>query len=106
MSAVGKLWLAGVEIEWSGFYAHERRQRIPLPTYPFERKRYWIERPVAATDQRPTQPAPEPEVLAPPNGNGASHLNLAPSSLDPDLEQVVKAQLHVMGLQLKALRET
>lgn len=106
MSAVGKLWLAGVEIEWSGFYAHDRRQRIPLPTYPFERKRYWIERPVAVTDQRPAQPAPEPEVFSPPNDNGASHLNLAPSSLDPDLEQVVKAQLHVMGLQLKALRET
>lgn len=91
MSAVGKLWLAGVEVDWSGFYAHERRRRIPLPTYPFERKRHWIE--------RPTQPATQPEVLAPSNGNGASHL-------DPDLEQVVKAQLHVMGLQLKALRET
>ncbi|MCA1995170.1 MAG: SDR family NAD(P)-dependent oxidoreductase, partial [Coleofasciculus sp. S288] len=29
---------------WSGFYANERRCRIPLPTYPFERQRYWIER--------------------------------------------------------------
>jgi len=101
MNAVGKLWLAGVEIDWSGFYAHERRRRIPLPTYPFERKRHWIERPSA--DQRPAQPPLEPEVFAPSNGNGASHLNS--SSLDPDLEQVVKAQLHVMGLQLKALRE-
>jgi NAD(P)-dependent dehydrogenase (short-subunit alcohol dehydrogenase family)/acyl carrier protein len=30
-------------VDWSGFYKDERRHRIPLPTYPFERQRYWIE---------------------------------------------------------------
>lgn len=43
LQTLGRLWLAGVEIDWSGFYTHERRHRIPLPTYPFERQRYWIE---------------------------------------------------------------
>lgn len=43
LNALGKLWLAGIQINWSGFYAGERRHRVPLPTYPFERKRYWIE---------------------------------------------------------------
>ncbi|HEY9665696.1 MAG TPA: type I polyketide synthase, partial [Coleofasciculaceae cyanobacterium] len=43
LNALGKLWLSGVEVDWSGFYAHERRHRLPLPTYPFERQRYWIE---------------------------------------------------------------
>jgi phthiocerol/phenolphthiocerol synthesis type-I polyketide synthase E len=43
LSSVGKLWLAGVEIDWPRFYANERRLRIRLPTYPFERRRYWIE---------------------------------------------------------------
>ena len=43
MNTFGKLWLSGVQIEWSGFYAHERRHRLSLPTYPFERQRYWIE---------------------------------------------------------------
>ncbi|MDF5710499.1 MAG: KR domain-containing protein, partial [Nostoc sp. S4] len=33
----------GVEIDWSGFYTHEQRHRLPLPTYPFERQRYWID---------------------------------------------------------------
>ncbi|MEM6403913.1 MAG: SDR family NAD(P)-dependent oxidoreductase, partial [Cyanobacteria bacterium P01_D01_bin.116] len=41
--SLGRLWLAGVEIDWSVFYTEERRHRIPLPTYPFERQRYWIE---------------------------------------------------------------
>jgi acyl transferase domain-containing protein/acyl carrier protein len=43
LRTLGRLWLAGVSINWSGFYADERRQRVPLPTYPFERQRYWIE---------------------------------------------------------------
>lgn len=43
LSNLGKLWLAGVEIKWSGFYSSERRHRLPLPTYPFEHQRYWIE---------------------------------------------------------------
>jgi acyl transferase domain-containing protein len=45
MSAVGDLWLAGVQVSWKDFYKHERRHRLPLPAYPFERKRYWIETP-------------------------------------------------------------
>ncbi|ARV60173.1 hypothetical protein BZZ01_17430 [Nostocales cyanobacterium HT-58-2] len=43
LKSLGKLWLYGVQVNWSGFYAHEHRHRIPLPTYPFERQRYWIE---------------------------------------------------------------
>ncbi len=43
LNTLGQLWLKGVRINWSGFYARERRHRVPLPTYPFERQRYWIE---------------------------------------------------------------
>ncbi|MEM7581623.1 MAG: type I polyketide synthase, partial [Cyanobacteria bacterium P01_A01_bin.80] len=43
LQTLGRLWLSGVEVDWSGFYTQERRHRIPLPTYPFERQRYWIE---------------------------------------------------------------
>lgn len=39
---LGQLWLCGVVVDWHGFYTNERRLRLPLPTYPFERKRYWI----------------------------------------------------------------
>jgi acyl transferase domain-containing protein/acyl carrier protein len=45
LNALGKLWLAGAKIDWSGFYTHEQRHRLPLPTYPFERQRYWIDPP-------------------------------------------------------------
>lgn len=43
LNSLGRLWLAGVQVNWFGFYAEEKRHRIPLPTYPFERQRYWIE---------------------------------------------------------------
>jgi amino acid adenylation domain-containing protein len=41
--ALGRLWLAGAEINWPAVHAHEARRRVPLPAYPFERQRYWIE---------------------------------------------------------------
>lgn len=51
-TALGQLWINGVEIDWKGYYDHEQRLRVSLPTYPFERKRYWVE-PVSnpSTDQ-------------------------------------------------------
>lgn len=54
---IGRLWLAGVDMDWTGFYAHERRRRIELPTYPMERQRYWLDeqsQPLAAG--RPSVP--------------------------------------------------
>jgi malonyl CoA-acyl carrier protein transacylase len=43
LKTMGGLWLAGVEPNWGEFYSGQRRCRVPLPSYPFERKRYWIE---------------------------------------------------------------
>ncbi|MEH2296107.1 SDR family oxidoreductase [Nostoc sp.] len=43
LNSLGRLWLFGVKVDWSTFYANEQRYHIPLPTYPFERQRYWIE---------------------------------------------------------------
>lgn len=43
LNSLGRLWLAGVEVNWPGFYEGERRRRVVLPTYPFERRRYWVD---------------------------------------------------------------
>ncbi|MEA5517930.1 type I polyketide synthase [Limnoraphis robusta] len=43
LTTLGKLWLAGININLSKFYTSENRLRLPLPTYPFERKKYWVE---------------------------------------------------------------
>ncbi len=43
LTTAGRLWIAGISFDWSAFYTGEKRRRIPLPTYPFERQRHWID---------------------------------------------------------------
>ncbi|MBW4617793.1 MAG: acyltransferase domain-containing protein [Cyanosarcina radialis HA8281-LM2] len=43
LNSLGQLWLAGVKIDWAKFHSHNVCYRVALPTYPFERQRYWIE---------------------------------------------------------------
>ncbi|MBI3450490.1 MAG: SDR family NAD(P)-dependent oxidoreductase [Acidobacteria bacterium] len=43
LEAAGALWCAGAAIDWEAFHAGFERRRIPLPAYPFERKRHWID---------------------------------------------------------------
>jgi acyl transferase domain-containing protein/glutamate-1-semialdehyde aminotransferase len=52
LEAAAKLWIAGAPIDIGALYRGERRVRISLPTYPFERSRYWIDAP-----GRPVVPA-------------------------------------------------
>ncbi len=42
-SALGRLWLDGIEPDWIRVNAGTSRRRVSLPAYPFERQRYWIE---------------------------------------------------------------
>ncbi len=43
LETLGRLCINGVVIDWQAFYSDETRKRLPLPTYPYNRKRYWIE---------------------------------------------------------------
>lgn len=42
-AALSGVWITGGNCDWGAYYAGEVRLRVPLPTYPFERKRYWID---------------------------------------------------------------
>lgn len=52
MNALGSLWLNGVHPDWPAVHAGEQRQRISLPTYPFERKLFWLDAPAAEASQQ------------------------------------------------------
>lgn len=41
--ARAQLWLDGSPVRWDELYAGEERRKLALPSYPFDRKRYWIE---------------------------------------------------------------
>ncbi len=63
---LGRLWMAGAGIDWAGFYDGQKRRRVPLPGYSFDRRYYWkfgqlVERstgastpPAAPDDQKET----------------------------------------------------
>jgi acyl transferase domain-containing protein len=90
LKSVAQLWREGVEIDWNRFYSNERRHRVPLPTYPFERQRYWIDPPVRAngngaltlskTDLLPAEPQPS-----------SPKLNVSPAHARPSLTTVYVA---------------
>ncbi|MHB8595762.1 MAG: type I polyketide synthase [Ktedonobacteraceae bacterium] len=42
LQTLGKLWLAGVKIDWNAVWIGKWPSRQVLPTYPFERQAYWI----------------------------------------------------------------
>ncbi|MCG8915261.1 polyketide synthase dehydratase domain-containing protein [Actinokineospora sp. PR83] len=56
-TAVAELYEAGVDVDWAGFDAGPPRTRVVLPTYPFQRKRYWTE---TADRTAPAQVGPVP----------------------------------------------
>jgi acyl transferase domain-containing protein/acyl carrier protein len=78
---LGRLWLLGVEVDWTAHHGRDRADcpeyagaapgRIPLPTYPFQRQRYWIPR---------TAPGARREATAelPPAGNPLEEFDRIP----------------------------
>jgi phthiocerol/phenolphthiocerol synthesis type-I polyketide synthase E len=52
LRAVARLWMAGGDFDWQAFGAAEARRRVSLPTYPFERRRYWVD-PLPASQRKP-----------------------------------------------------
>ena len=61
LNTLGKLWVTGVPIDWDAFYQHEKRYRVPLPTYPFERQSYWVKagEPTKVSSKKYEEKAPD-----------------------------------------------
>jgi amino acid adenylation domain-containing protein len=53
-TVLGKQWLSGVDVDWSIFYNGKKRKRIALPTYPFDKKRYWMDPPNKVQKNKPS----------------------------------------------------
>ncbi|BCX47077.1 phosphatase:FkbH-like protein [Haloferula helveola] len=43
LQSLGDLWCRGADVDWKAVFAEVPARRVPLPTYPFQRKRYWKE---------------------------------------------------------------
>jgi acyl transferase domain-containing protein len=49
LQTLSELYVAGLNVDWQSFHRDARRRRVVLPTYPFERKRFWVDRPPTAS---------------------------------------------------------
>ncbi|QKV75038.1 acyltransferase domain-containing protein [Amycolatopsis sp. Hca4] len=55
-TALARLHVSGVDLDWASLYAGSAGRAVPLPTYPFEHRRYWLEpaRPQPVADSADT----------------------------------------------------
>jgi acyl transferase domain-containing protein len=61
LDSLAALYVQGVDVDWQGFDAGRGGRRVPLPSYPFQRERYW---PAFASAARPSPAAPVAAVAA------------------------------------------
>ena len=102
---LGRLWMTGVSIDWQAYYSAERRRRTVLPTYPFERKRYWPEVPRTSVTASPAvvpslTPQRAPDVTA---AHGASAETMAVPRKERLLEKVRRLMQDLSGYDLSAV---
>ncbi len=82
LEALALVWLAGAKPDWAALHSAGARGRVPLPTYPFARERYFIE-PAAATAARPVSEERAQGALAQPEICLPSWTRLADARLSP-----------------------
>jgi acyl transferase domain-containing protein len=119
LTSLGRLWLAGIEPDWKNFSSAEKRKRLTLPTYPFERKSFWIAPPA----QKQVPLLSDPTAVSR-DGRGNGRPAAAPGEASPVAQmepsttpqpfvtadtqsntcRVIEKQVELMAQQLEALR--
>jgi acyl transferase domain-containing protein len=71
LHAIGQLWSEGASLDWDHYFAGQSRQRIPLPTYSFEKVSHWLDtipadgKPATPIQYEETKEEPQKLVIAP-----------------------------------------
>ncbi|APG93374.1 hybrid non-ribosomal peptide synthetase/type I polyketide synthase [Sinorhizobium americanum] len=96
LQTLGKLWTSGIGIDWSGLHGQQPPQRTPLPAYPFDRKRYWLD---AVAMNEPRQNANLKMADDDRASEGARGLIVADASGDAALDsQIAATYRDILGL--------
>ena len=97
LQTAGQLWLHGVGQDWTRFYANDRHpHRISLPTYPFERQRYWID---ATTNGSPICPSSPESTVALESHRCANITTRSNSHLTITEEKITQIWQDVLGIE-------
>ncbi|WP_158625004.1 non-ribosomal peptide synthetase/type I polyketide synthase [Corallococcus terminator] len=104
LTAAGRLWTAGVPLSWQELHAGVRPQRVPLPTYPFERQRYLVEAPNPAT---PVTRLAEAEAIPPVHAASAitAGQEQPEAGDDATVRRIATAFAEVLGLPRVGLHD-
>lgn len=105
LAELGRLWVAGSAPDWARFQTG-RHRRVPLPTYPFERKSFWVKpMPLDLGTERGDADA----ASAPVQGTAMAPAPVKadrPASMDlADAERLIENQLALIAEQIKTLVE-
>ncbi|GAA3117066.1 hypothetical protein GCM10020254_74830 [Streptomyces goshikiensis] len=97
VTALARAHVHGVTVDWTAFYSGTAARRVDLPTYAFQRKRYWLEE------------APRPAAVEPGAGSGAvvdapfweavdnADLDALAATLEIDADQPLSAVLPALS---------
>ncbi|WP_249039727.1 non-ribosomal peptide synthetase/type I polyketide synthase [Archangium gephyra] len=89
LDTLSALYVGGVEVDWKGFDRDYPRQRVSLPTYPFERKHYWFKEEA-------------PQVIEQVSATAVSKPQAAEPAKPKRLESIVAAVRKMVAQLLKA----
>ncbi|PXV61430.1 amino acid adenylation domain-containing protein [Dyella jiangningensis] len=111
VGAMGELWCAGLPVAVCSLDRRANRRRVRLPTYPFERKRYWVEAAAPAIATPPHTPdnvvplfAPSPApVVEPPMDVNVSAANTGSPRHARLLAQLTELFEDVSGAELQGV---
>jgi len=101
LESLGTLWASGAHPEWPALHRDATRRRVHLPTYPFERARYWID---ALPSQEQQIPPPEPVAVAAPSANDEQGEHDAQRRIVELLEELSGERIGVDELQTSFLQ--
>lgn len=116
LQALGQVWLAGIAIAWDALFDQDTPRRVPLPTYPFERSRHWLDASPPHTTQSvaPTRAVANASIsLLSPSWQRLAPLPTQPAALaghtilfahDDDLSTALHAALQAVGASVSLIR--
>ncbi|QMU70039.1 non-ribosomal peptide synthetase/type I polyketide synthase [Streptacidiphilus sp. P02-A3a] len=88
LEAAGLLWEAGVAVDLTAVNGAPGH-RVPLPGYPFQRRRHWIDAPQRPTDDGAPAADPRPRPVTAPDGPGAADTEAVRAAVDQAWAEVL-----------------
>jgi enoyl-CoA hydratase/carnithine racemase len=118
LPALARAWVKGADVDWTRLYGDARPRRVSLPTYPFERRRFWITdieaemrteglqgvAPLSTVVQSPELPAGQP-TLQKPSGIALREPCAFEAKRASAPEPLVRVEDHAGGVTIVRLSE-